>query len=147
MTRQHVVDLGDLSVPAAHDPEKLATVARSYATRQHVERLVSETRLSGAGLPDVLPYTREEAIGVLDASDHLETLTSKALSKMDEILSPPVDWSEPKMVSAQIAAATTILNTQVRVDEGRLKRRKLDMLPKLLEAMAKEKGRLQEVGS
>lgn len=41
-------------------------------------------------------------------------------------------------LKVQVAAAGRVLDLQVRVDEGRLKKRKLDLLPKLLERMEKE---------
>jgi hypothetical protein len=42
------------------------------------------------------------------------------------------------VVNAQLSAATTVVNTQVKVDEGRLRRKKLDVLPKLMEMIARE---------
>ena len=51
----------------------------------------------------------------------------------------------PSPILPVLAAATTTLNTQVRVDEGRLKRRKLDALPKLLEMIRQEEGRTTAV--
>jgi hypothetical protein len=45
------------------------------------------------------------------------------------------------MVQAQLSAATTVVNLQVKVDEGRLRRRKVDILPKLLELIASEENR------
>ncbi len=75
-------------------------------------------------------------VGVLDASLELENLTTKALKKLDEILSEPTDFDSIRMVNAQITAAGQILNTQSKVDDSRLRRRKLDTLPKLLEIIA-----------
>lgn len=74
----------------------------------------------------------------LDAD--LEDLTALAMRNAREILTPPVDFDEPKQVSAKIAVLGNILTAQVRVDEGRLKRRKLDALPELLKLIAHEEG-------
>ena len=99
-----------------------------------------------AGPPDVPVAQRyqddEERVSVLDASAELEDLTGLALGKVREILNEPIDWDNTRMVNAQLSAATTVLNTQVRVDEGRLRKRKLDILPKLLDLIAKEEGKL-----
>lgn len=83
----------------------------------------------------------------LDASDELDGLTGLALKRLKEVLSEVVDLSEDKQVKAVLSAAGIVLNTQVRVDEGRLKRRKLDALPKLLEIIAREEGRMGRVAT
>lgn len=80
-----------------------------------------------------------------DASDELETLTGLALKRAREILSEPINFDNDKIVRATIATIQTVLNTQVRVDEGRLKRRKLDALPKLLEIIAGEERKLGRI--
>ena len=85
-----------------------------------------------------MPIEDEAPIGVLDASLELENLTTKALKKLDEILSEPTDFDSIRMVNAQITAAGQILNTQSKVDDSRLRRRKLDTLPKLLEIIANQ---------
>lgn len=90
-------------------------------------------------LPEPKPVPVRDS--VLDASEELDTLTTLALKNIRELLELEFDFTQPKIVNAKLAAATTTLNTQVRVDEGRLKRRKLDALPKLLEMIAREEGR------
>lgn len=89
-------------------------------------------------LPDRLPAAAP--VETLDAE--LEDLTGLALKKMREILSEPTDFSEPKALNIQLSAAQSVLTAQVRVDEGRLKKRKLDILPKLLEIMDREEGKM-----
>lgn len=96
------------------------------------------THLADLPLPDPSPAVRES---VLDASEELDTLTTLALRNLRQLLELDFDFEQPKLVNAKLTAAQTVLNTQVRVDEGRLKRRKLDALPKLLELIAREEGR------
>ncbi len=79
---------------------------------------------------------------VLDASAELDELTGIALSKLREILSEPTDFDSIRMVNAQLTAVGQILTTQTKVDEGRLRRRKLDTLPKLLEIIAAQETKL-----
>lgn len=87
---------------------------------------------------------RERSTTLIEAGelDHeLEDLTSLALRNMREILEPEVDFDFPKIVAAKMDAAGKILNAQVRVDEGRLRKRKQDMLPALLKLIAAEEGK------
>lgn len=90
-------------------------------------------------LPEPAPLPVRDS--VLDASEELDTLTNLALKNIRELLELEFDFTQPKLVNAKLAAATTTLNTQVRVDEGRLKRRQADALPKLLEMIRREEGR------
>ena len=41
------------------------------------------------------------------------------------------------------AAARTTLNTQVRVDEQRLRRKNMDIMPEILETLNRERARLE----
>src|SRR5258708_947108 len=75
--------------------------------------------LNDMPLPDLAPLQVRES--VLDASEELDKLTGMALRNLKEILDPPVNFGEPKLVNAKLNASQTVLNTQVRVDEGRLK--------------------------
>lgn len=81
---------------------------------------------------------------VFDASAELEDLTGLALSKLREIVQQPTDFDQLRMVQVQASASVAIINTQVKVDEGRLRRKKLDVLPKLLELIASEEGKLSQ---
>jgi hypothetical protein len=78
---------------------------------------------------------------MFDGATELEELTPIALKKLRQILDQPTDFDSVRMVQAQLSAATTVVNLQVKVDEGRLRRRKVDILPKLLELIASEEGR------
>lgn len=78
---------------------------------------------------------------VLDSSAKLDELTQKALNFYDELLSEPP--SGDKMVlSAQTDAARTVLTTQLRVDDTRLRRKNTDTLSKLLARIAEEEPKL-----
>ncbi len=79
---------------------------------------------------------------VFDGATELEEATPIALRRLVQILDTDFDPDDLNRMRAQISAATTILNLQVKVDEGRLRRRKVDILPKLLEMIASEEGRL-----
>jgi hypothetical protein len=94
----------------------------------------------------VARYRQSPAIveSVFDGATELEEATPIALRKLVQILDTDFDPDDLNRMRAQISAATTILNLQVKVDEGRLKRRKVDILPKLLEMMAVEEGRLSQ---
>lgn len=80
---------------------------------------------------------------MFDGATELEELTPIALHKLREILEHPSDFDQVRMVQAQLSAATTVVNLQVKVDEGRLKRRKVDILPKIIEMMASERKLLE----
>jgi hypothetical protein len=89
-------------------------------------------------LPDPALPTVPEKESPLDASDELDSLTGLALKRAREILEEPIDFENDKAMRLQVSTIQTVLNTQVRVDEGRLKRRKIDALPKLLELIQRE---------
>lgn len=73
--------------------------------------------------------------GVLDDSTKLERVTDKALDNAEQILDLPVDANEEfgHVLRAKTSVVTTVLNTQVKVDERRLRRQQLDRLPALIE--------------
>jgi hypothetical protein len=75
----------------------------------------------------------------------LEGISERALAKLDEILSLPLDPADSQfagLLRAQNAAASTTLNTQTRVDDFRLRHRQADVLPRILEIMEREKLKL-----
>lgn len=73
--------------------------------------------------------------GVLDDSTKLERLTDKALTKAEAILDLVTDDDPERghVLRAQTSVITSTLNTQVKVDERRLRRQQLDRLPALIE--------------
>ncbi len=95
--------------------------------------------LADMHLPEPAPLTVRES--VLDASEELDKLTDLALKNLRQILEPKVDLEDHKLMKAKLAASGQVLTTQVRVDEGRLKRKQQDSLSKLLALVAQEEGR------
>lgn len=94
-------------------------------------------------LPDPgLPADELAKESPLDASDELDSLTGLALERARQVLSEPIDFENDKFLRTQVSVIQLVLNTQVRVDEGRLKRRKLDALPKLLELIQREEQKM-----
>lgn len=72
----------------------------------------------------------------LTASDQLGSLVDMSLGKLREILAWPTVNPTCKLeienVKLQLAAITQTLGAQLRVDDNRLKKQNVDMLPKLL---------------
>jgi hypothetical protein len=85
--------------------------------------------------PGAAPDGVRDKPGVLDDSTKLERLTDKALDKATEVLELPTTSSDEygHVLRAQTSVITTVLNTQVKVDERRLRRQQLDRLPALFE--------------
>ena len=77
-----------------------------------------------------------------DLAAKLERVSAKALNKADEILDLPLPSADHAsfgaVLRAQNAAANTVLTTQVRVDENRLRSATIDRLPELLQILAEE---------
>ena len=94
--------------------------------------------------PEILPSSSTRD-AVLDSSAKLDSLTQKALEFYDELLSEPMSTDDMKLLSAQADAARTILTTQLRVDDSRLKKRDGDRLGELLRRMDEEDVRLMKV--
>ena len=79
---------------------------------------------------------QQEEVG--GASEELESLAPLALGKWREILEHPTDFEDLKLVQLQAQTAANVITATLKVDEGRLKRRKLDILPRLLDIISKE---------
>jgi hypothetical protein len=76
----------------------------------------------------------------------LDAVTQRALDKLDELLALPVDTQDGNLLRAQTAAANTVLHTQTRVDEARLRARaQTDILPKIIEMMKAEEENLKQI--
>ena len=85
--------------------------------------------------------------GVLDSSAELDELTGLALTKYREIIALPLipgDTSFLAIMKQQITVADSILRTATRVDETRLRKRQIDVLPRLLAVLAAEEAKLVE---
>lgn len=68
-----------------------------------------------------------------------------ALERGEDILTNPVDPDSafyPEELRAQTSTIKTVLGTQVRVDENRLRRKLADSMPKLLALIKEEESRL-----
>jgi hypothetical protein len=103
------------------------------------ERTVSAERAH----QDVHPELEKTAL-----ASKLETVSERAIEKLDEILALPLDPEHDQfagLLRAQNAAANTALNTQIRVDEFQLRHRQTDVLPRLLEIMAREEAKLPKL--
>lgn len=103
-------------------------------------------RLSEVDLPVMTPIRRVEPVRdeVLDASEGLDNLTQVALDKALEILQLPLnrdDESFGSVLRAQVAQVQAILTTQVRVDEGRFKKKQVDTLGKLIDLIKSEEAK------
>jgi hypothetical protein len=76
----------------------------------------------------------------------LERVTEKAIDKADEILDLPLPDPDTAsfgaVLRAQNAAANTILNTQVKVDEHSLRRQTINKLPDLVRIIREEELKL-----
>jgi len=124
-----------------------------HIKRRHEKDVPSIGALDGIVLPAMpvhyaeseILVTREAREAVLDSSAKLDSLTQKALDFYDDLLSEPMSMDDMKLLSAQADAARTILTTQLRVDDSRLKKRSNDTLALLLERMEKEDVRLMKV--
>lgn len=95
---------------------------------------LAEAAAAGSGL-----------LAATDLSAKLEGLTGLALDRAHDILKDPLDTDSgyyPEELRAQASIIKTTLSTQVRVDENRLRKRELDVMPKLKAIIAEEEKRL-----
>lgn len=87
----------------------------------------------------------DAALAGTELSAQLENLTGKALERASDILDIPLDPEDMDTYAHNLrglnTALKTVLQTQVRVDEHRLKARKLDALPDILAAIAEEEAK------
>lgn len=86
-----------------------------------------------------------QGLAASDLAGKLEHLSGKALDRLDDLLEMDIsddgDEKFGEKVRGLNSATKTVLQTQVRVDEHRLKARSLDVLPELLEAIKAEEVR------
>ena len=124
-----------------------------HIRKRHERAIPSLGSLDDISLPIApMRYTEPEIVvstevrdAVLDSSAKLDELTTKALKFYDDLLSEPPATDDPKILSAQSDAARTIMTTQLRVDDSRLKKRTSDTLAELLKRMESEDLRLMKV--
>ena len=117
---------------------QLADVAAGY--REPVEGAVAEAAEA---------RLRDESEVLNDNATALERLTAKALCKLDEIIDialPPQSSDHyGRVLSAQKDASVAIVNSALKADENRFRRRQTDVLEKLYSKMRAEKHLLAAV--
>jgi len=103
---------------------------------------VSLDNLDDVQLPVRVPvYTEPDElrpIGSLDATGQLDELVDISLREARTLIETPWDLLDPKIVNTKASLIQTVFSTQTKVDDTRLRRRQVDMLPKLLELIARE---------
>jgi hypothetical protein len=73
-----------------------------------------------------------------DMAAELEAVAQLGLKNLRDILTAPLDFEDNSLLRAKNAAASTVLSTQVKVDENRLRSAAVDKLPELLEILREE---------
>jgi hypothetical protein len=74
----------------------------------------------------------------------LDAVSARALAKLDEFLSLPIDTSDGNRTRAQSAAINTALATQAKVDEMSLRARSSpDIMAKIIQLMDEEQEKLR----
>jgi hypothetical protein len=73
-----------------------------------------------------------------DMAAELEAVAQLGLKNLRAILTAPLDFEDNSLLRAKNAAANTVLSTQVKVDENRLRSAAVDKLPELLEILREE---------
>jgi hypothetical protein len=123
---------------------KLKRIMRRLGWRARKLRLGPETRNGyyrkvGAAVPpgprvDEAPLARHPG----DMAAELEAVAHLGLKNLRDILTLPLDVEDGALLRAKNAAANTILSTQTKVDENRLRGGVADKLPELLEILREE---------
>jgi hypothetical protein len=95
---------------------------------------------------ETLPPTHGANATASPLAVKLESVTSRAIDKIDQILALPLDREDAcfgNVLRAQTAAANTALSTQAKVDEQRLREPKggADTLNRLLKMIAEVEAR------
>ena len=138
---------------------KLKRMMRRLGWRARKIRLGRETRngycrKAGAAVPIIsqspglLPGPRAGEAPLAghpgDMAAELEAVAQLGLKNLRDILTAPLDFEDTSLVRAKNAAANTVLSTQVKVDEHRLRSAAVDKLPELLEILRQEQILLAE---
>jgi hypothetical protein len=126
---------------------KLKRIMRRLGWRARKIRLGRETRNGycrkvGAGIisqsPGLPPGPQPLARHPGDMAAELEAVAHLGLKNLRDILTLPLDAEDAPLLRAKNAAANTILSTQTKVDENRLRAGAVDKLPELLEILREE---------
>jgi hypothetical protein len=139
--------LTHLGVPYSDQAaRKLKRIMRRLGWRARKLRLGPETTRNG--------YCRKVGAGIIsqspglppgplpghpgDMAAELEAVAHLGLKNLRDILTAPLDLEDAPLLRAKNAAASTVLGTQVKVDENRLRAGAVDKLPELLEILREE---------
>jgi hypothetical protein len=140
--------LTHLGVPCSdRAARKLKRIMRRLGWRARKIRLGRETRngycrkvtATAPGLPPG-PRVNEASLPRQpgDMAAELEAVAHLGLKNLRDILTLPLDVEDAPLLRAKNAAANTILSTQTKVDENRLRAGVVDRLPELLEILREE---------
>ena len=126
---------------------KLKRIMRRLGWRARKIRLGRETRngycrKAVAAVPSLPPGPRADEAPLArhprDMAAELEAVAQLGLKNLRDILTLPLDVEDGPLLRAKNAAANTILSTQTKVDENRLRAGVADKLPELLEILREE---------
>jgi hypothetical protein len=126
---------------------KLKRIMRRLGWRARKLRLGHETRNGycrkvGAGIISQSPGPRADQAPLPghpgDMAAELEAVAHLGLKNLRDILALPLDVEDGPLLRAKNAAANTILSTQTKVDENKLRAGAVDRLPELLEILREE---------
>ena len=126
---------------------KLKRIMRRLGWRARKIRLGRETRngycrKAVAAVPSLPSGPRADEAPLpghrADMAAELEAVAQLGLKNLRDILTLPLDVDDGALLRAKNAAANTILSTQTKVDENRLRAGVADKLPELLEILREE---------
>jgi hypothetical protein len=104
------------------------------------EKFMAMLEALEAGAPlEPKPVSPKKLDGDLGAE--LDGLTGLAIQRIRQVLEAEPDLADEKLTKLQATAAQGVLNTQVKVDDSRLKRQKLNTFPRLIELIREERER------
>jgi hypothetical protein len=113
---------------------------RESAMGTEHDKFMAMLRALDAGEPlEPKPAPPKKLDGEL--GEQLDELTGLAITRIRQVLEAEPDLANEKLTKLQAAAAQSVLNTQVKVDETRLRARKLDVLPRLIEMVREERAK------
>jgi hypothetical protein len=119
---------------------------KAFRAKLNGEHVAPPEPQQGAA-PDEVSAPHEDGKSVLGS--RLETVSSKAVDKLEEIMGLPLNKDDPRfagVLRAQTSAANTALTVQAKVDETALRRQAVDRLPELLRLMEQVRAELPPPG-
>lgn len=92
---------------------------------------------------------RAQGLERMDLAGKLEALSGDALERAGDLLSMDITDEEHEKFGEKVrglnSVIKTVLQTQVRVDEHRLKARNADALPELIELIRQEEAKMKAI--